>query len=225
MFSSILTETTNGISVTETMLCMGTAIVLGIFIAYIYQFLSDKHSKNFLITLALLPILVQVVIMMVNGNLGTSVAIMGAFGLVRFRSAAGTSREISAVFFSMAVGLATGMGYLVFAACFTVIVSIVFAILSKSNFGEKNTDYQTLRITIPENLDYTEVFDDIFSKYLNNVRLDRVKTTNMGSMFELQYQVLLKDPKEQKQMIDEIRCRNGNLTVICARPVTDTMEL
>jgi hypothetical protein len=97
--------------------------------------------------------------------------------------------------------------------------------LSKSNFGEKNTDYQTLRITIPENLDYTEVFDDIFSKYLNNVRLDRVKTTNMGSMFELQYQVLLKDPKEQKQMIDEIRCRNGNLTVICARPVTDTMEL
>lgn len=225
MFTSIISDMTNGISIVETAICMFTALILGLIIAVVYMKETEKCSKNFLVTLVILPLLVQVVIMMVNGSLGTSVAILGAFSLVRFRSTPGSSKEICAVFFTMAVGLATGMGYLTFAICFTVLVSMVFVLLNKSKLGETKEDYQTLKITIPETLDYDEAFDDLFDKYLDEVRLDKVKTTNMGSMFELQYQIRMKNKSEQKKMIDEIRCRNGNLTVMCARPVTNEMEL
>lgn len=225
MFTSIINNTTNGISILDTLVCMITALVLGFVIAMIYQKESEKCSRNFFITLVLLPVLVQIVIMLVNGNLGTSVAVLGAFSLVRFRSTPGSSKEISAVFFAMAVGLATGMGYLTFAICFTFLVVCVLIALQKSKIGAKKENEQTLKITIPETLDYGEVFDDIFEKYLQSHRLEKVKTTNLGSMFELQYQIQMKDEKQQKQMLDEIRCRNGNLTVMCARPVTSEMEL
>ncbi|MBS5897960.1 MAG: DUF4956 domain-containing protein, partial [Prevotella histicola] len=172
----------------------------------------------FTISLVILPGLIQVVIMMVNGNLGTSVAALGAFSLVRFRSVPGNSKEICSVFFSMAIGLATGMGYITFAVLITIIIGLVLLILFKTSFGEKSLHSKELKITIPENLDYTEIFEDIFSNFASRISLERVKTTNLGSMYELQYSIVFKNDKLEKEFIDEIRCRNGNLPVICGRP-------
>lgn len=190
------------------------AIVLGVIIAAIYM-ASGTYTKSFVITLAVLPALVQAVIMMVNGNLGTGIAVLGAFSLVRFRSVPGTSKEIVSIFFSMAVGLAAGMGQLVYAVLFTVVVGAIFFLLCKSNFGKEKTDEKELKITIPENLNYANVFDDIFEEYTKNVKLVRVKTTNLGSMFELSYRIMMKKEADEKQMIDALRCRNGNLTIVC----------
>lgn len=178
-----------------------------------------------IVSLALLPTLVQVVIMMVNGNLGAGVAVLGTFSLVRFRSVPGTSREISCIFFAMAVGLATGMGFITFAAAVTVIVGAVMLILTKSPIGKMQPTCRELKITIPENLDYTEIFDEVFDKYIKKQELVKVKTTNLGSMYELTYLVTLKNSNQEKQLIDDIRCRNGNLTVICGRPHTVVEEL
>lgn len=224
--TSITSSTTAGsMDIASTLICMAVAIVLGIFISFIYQKSTEKYSKNFVVTLAMLPVLVQVVIMLVNGNLGTSVAILGAFSLVRFRSAQGNAKEIGMVFFAMAVGLASGVGYMTFAIFFTVLVSLLYYLLNKLNFGGKREDYQMLKITIPESLDYTEAFDDLFEKYTKASSLEKVKTTNMGSMYELTYKIMMNDISEQKVFIDEIRCRNGNLTVMCARPVSPECEL
>jgi uncharacterized membrane protein YhiD involved in acid resistance len=196
---------------------MLTAIIMGVVIAFTYM-KSESYTKNFVITLVLLPVLVQTVIMLVNGNLGTGIAVVGAFSLVRFRSIPGSSREISFIFFAMAVGLATGMGFLTFAAIVTVIVCAAFFLLLKTSFGDNtHTNDRKLRITIPENLDYTDVFNDILEKFTKKASLEKVKLTNLGSMFELHYNITLKDVKEEKEFIDEIRCRNGNLTIICCR--------
>lgn len=186
---------------------------------------TGKYTKNFSIALVILPVLIQVVIMLVNGNLGTSVAVLGAFSLVRFRSVPGSSKEICSIFFAMAIGLATGMGYLTFALLATVIVGLIFVILYKTSFGEVKQDEKELRITIPENLDYTEIFDDLFETYTTEYALDKVKTTNLGSMYELHYHIILKDQTKEKNFIDDLRCRNGNLTIICSRVSSRKEEL
>ena len=203
---------------------VGTSVVLGLIIAFVHMYTS-KCSKNFAITLCTLPVMVQVIIMMVNGNLGTSVAILGVFGLVRFRSMQGNSREIASIFFAMGIGLAVGMGQILFAAVITVVVSILFIILSKTKFGEGNIGEKKLKITIPEDLDYSNVFDDLFEKYTKTNDLAKVKTTNMGSLFELTYNIILKDNAEEKAFIDELRCRNGNLNITLARETTSENEL
>ncbi|SFR91906.1 DUF4956 domain-containing protein [Anaeromicropila populeti] len=224
MFESILQEAAASLAVTDALICTGVSLVLGLAIAFIYM-LNSNYSKNFVITLALLPALVQIIIALVNGNLGTGVAVMGAFSLVRFRSVPGSSKEITSIFFAMAIGLATGMGFLTFAVLITVIIGAVFLVLSKSSFGEGKTQEKDLKITIPENLDYTNIFDDIFEKYAKKASLERAKTTNLGSMYELCYRITLKDALKEKEMIDEIRCRNGNLTIICGRPQVQKDEL
>ena len=208
----------------ELLTCMGASILLGFIIAATYM-MTTEYSKNFVITLTILPVVVQAVIILVNGNLGTSVAILGAFSLVRFRSVPGTSKEISAVFLAMAAGLAAGVGLLFYAAVFTVVVCVLMIVLTKTSFGEKKVTERSLKVTIPESLDYTEIFDDIFEEYTKKVTLQRVKTTNMGSLFELMYLVTLKDIKSEKAMIDAIRCRNGNLTVVAGRPTITRDEL
>ena len=222
MFTSTL-ESTGGLTIGGAIICTVASIILGLTIAYIYMG-QGRCSKNFAITLVTLPVLVQVVIMMVNGNLGTGVAILGAFGLVRFRSVPGTSKEICCVFFAMAVGLATGMGFITFAVMITVVISLLLLILSKTTFGETKS-LRFLKITIPESLDYTEVFNDIFERYAKEVTLNRVKTTNLGSLFELNYDIVLKDDKQEKALIDELRCRNGNLTIVCSRPQMEKEQL
>ncbi len=219
LFAGIFTTTTTtmGISLGEFFICMGTAILLGVFMAKIYSF-KERSSKGFIVTLALLPIAVTMVIIMVNGNIGAGVAVAGAFSLVRFRSVPGTAKEIVAIFTAMCTGLTIGMGYIGFAVIFSVVACLFALILNASNFGEeKETGSRNLQITIPENLNYTNVFDDVFEKYTIKHKLVSAKTTNMGSLFKLSYQIELIDYKMEKEFIDELRTRNGNLEIVIGK--------
>lgn len=216
MFTSVLNNVEGSLTIQNALLCALVSLALGFVIAFLYG-MQGACSRNFMITLVLLPVLVQMVIMLVNGNLGTSVAVLGAFSLVRFRSVPGSSKEMAVIFFAMAIGLATGTGFLGFAAVMTLVIGSVFLALEKSRFGEWKQEQKDLRITIAEHLDYTEIFDDIFRKYTSKCCLERVKTTNLGSMYELDYHITLKDHGQEKEMLDAIRCRNGNLTVVCGR--------
>jgi len=224
MFTSILNVSGETLSIRNALITIFVSLLLGLVLAFTYM-RSESFSKNFVITLVLLPTLIQIVIMLVNGNLGTGIAVLGAFSLVRFRSVPGSSKEITFIFFAMAIGLANGMGYITFAAAATVIICSIFLILAKTNFGVVKDVYRNLKVTIPENLDYTGIFDDLFEQYTKKVTLEKVKTTNLGSMFELHYRIELKDLKEEKVLIDSIRCRNGNLTIVCSRCQLQQEEL
>lgn len=178
---------------------------------------KTRCTHSFAVAIAVLPAIVQIVIMLVNGNIGAGVAVAGAFSLVRFRSAPGTAKEIGVIFLAMALGLATGMGYVLLAAIFFVIIAGVIILLTALKFGERNSAERILKITIPENLDYDGLFDDLFSQYTKEYSLERVKTTNMGTLYELQYHIVLKEKEVPKTFIDEIRCRNGNLNIVCCK--------
>jgi hypothetical protein len=202
------------------------SIVLGVVIALVFAYKSKK-SKGFLMTVSALPFIVQIVIMLVNGNVGTGVAVMGAFSLVRFRSVPGTAREICTLFLAMASGLIAGTGYLGIAAIFTAVMCAAYLVLTSLDLGSKrNADkYKTFRVMVPEDLDYTGVFEDVFSEYTSSCELMQVKTTNMGSMFRLTYDVVLRDPSREKELIDRLRCRNGNLEINVSRQATAATEL
>lgn len=216
MFTSILSQAEGALSIPTAGICMAAALIMGICIGITYM-ACGTYTKNFVVTLTMLPVLIQIVILMVNGNLGTGVAVLGAFSLIRFRSVPGTSREIANIFFAMAAGLAAGTGYLTFAAFATAALCIIQIILYKSSFGKEDREEKNLKILIPENLDYEGLFEDIFQNYTKTACLERVRTTNLGSMFELHYQIRLKNGVSEKAMLDEIRCRNGNLTIMCGR--------
>ncbi|WP_029278223.1 DUF4956 domain-containing protein [Carnobacterium jeotgali] len=224
LFNSLYMESTSAFSITSFLLCTVSSLVLGGFIAWTYMY-RNQFSKGFVMTLFLLPAMVQMVIMLVNGNVGAGVAVMGAFSLVRFRSVPGSAKEISSIFLAMAVGLATGMGYIGFAVVFAVIICGAMVGLNLSSFGEMGERVRLLKITIPENLDYSAVFDDIFEQFLSNYQMIRVKTTNMGSLFRIEYTIELKDQNQEKQFIDALRCRNGNLEIICGRSLAGKEEL
>lgn len=216
MFESIFTTTTeNAISISESMLGVAVAVVIGLAIAFVYTLISKKdgYNKSFIVGLALLPAIVAAVILLVGSNVARAFSMAGAFALVRFRSAPGSAKDISIVFFSMASGLACGLGFVTFAVCFTVLILVVLLIISVIGFGGSSEYKKQLRITIPENLNYMTVFDDVFEKYLSENVLRKVKTTNMGTMFELTYECRMKDDNTQKQFIDELRVRNGNLNI------------
>ena len=214
------------ISVTDFLLCLGCSLVLGLVMAFAYMY-RTRYTKSFVITLALLPAVVCVVIMLVNGNVGTGVAVTGAFSLVRFRSVPGTAKEICTLFLAMGAGLIAGMGYLGFAVLFTLVMCAVFVLYNCLDFGTKKNaaTFKTFTITIPEDLDYSGVFDDIFAEYTRSHDLIRVKTTNMGSMFKLTYNVELTDATREKEMIDKLRCRNGNLEIAVSKQETVGTEL
>ena len=220
------TELTPSIGVTDFLLCLGVSLLLGLLMALTCVW-KNEHTKSFLITLALLPAVVCVVIMMVNGNIGAGVAVAGAFSLVRFRSAPGSAKEIVAIFLAMGAGLITGMGYLGFAILFTVIMCAFFFLYTL--LADKKEDsaalYKTVKITVPEDLDYTGAFDDIFEEYTVESELIKVKTTNMGSMFRLTYNVKLRDKLKEKEMIDRLRVRNGNLEIMVSKQETHSAEL
>ena len=220
------TDFTTVISVTDFLLCLGTALAIGLFMAFAYMY-RTRYTKSFVVTLALLPAVVCVVIMMVNGNVGAGVAVAGAFSLVRFRSVPGTAKEICTLFLAMGAGLIAGMGYLGFAVLFAVLMCMMFILYNRLDFGTKRNAaaFKTLTITIPEDLDYSGIFDDIFSEFTVSNDLIRVKSTNMGSMFKLTYNVMLKDSTREKEMIDQIRCRNGNLEIIVSKQETAGTEL
>lgn len=220
------TDLTAVITVTDFLLCMGVSLVLGLVMALSYMY-RTRYTKSFVITVALLPAVVCVVIMMVNGNVGTGVAVAGAFSLVRFRSVPGTAKEICTLFLAMGTGLITGMGYLGFAAIFTVVLCAFFLLYNRLDLGAKKNAaaYKMISITIPEDLDYTTIFDDIFEDYTVSHELAAVRTTNMGSLFRLTYLVTLRDVSSEKEMIDKIRCRNGNLEIAVTRQETSVSEL
>lgn len=202
------------ISVTDFLLCVGVSLLIGLLLAGVYAF-RCKYTKSFLITLGILPAVVCIVIMMVNGNIGAGVAVAGAFALVRFRSVPGSAKEIAVLFLAMAAGLIAGMGYLAYAALFSVIMGVVLILCQIIKFPQrkKRTADRTLRITIPEDLDYTNIFDDIFSEYAVSWKIVQVKTTNMGSLIKLTYNITEKDFSQEKNMIDALRVRNGNLEI------------
>lgn len=212
MFSSVIIPP---MSPLQFLLCIITALILGILGSCVFN-VKSYHSSSFSLTMALLPPVVTVVIMLVNGNVGAGLAVAGTFALVRFRSAPGSAREVTGIFFAVALGLACGMGYVMLAVVFFAVFSAATLLLVFTDFGAQGSARQ-LKITIPENLDFEDLFDDIFEKYANSYELIRVRTTNMGTLFELTYSVKLKSSKISKQFLDELRCRNGNLNIICGR--------
>ena len=217
---------TNGITVGNFLECVSLALALGVLIAAA-SCVRSRSSGSFLMTLALLPAIVAVVIMLVNGNLGAGVAVAGAFSLVRFRSVPGTAKEIGAIFLAMAVGLACGMGYTGLAAVFTVLMCVVIVAFSLSNFG-RSRDFKLrkqLQITVPEDLDYAEIFDDVFAEFTTRAELLMVKTTNLGSLNRLTYEVVMKKAGTEKAFIDALRCRNGNLEISLRYQQSEIAEL
>lgn len=221
LFASVITTTVNWQAI---LLCTLSSLILGIAATGIYCY-KNIYTKSFVVTLALLPAMVQIVIMLVNGNLGAGVAVMGAFSLVRFRSVPGSAREIGSLFFAMALGLATGMGYIGYAVLFLIIVGIANLVLYSTKFASPRYVDRELKITIPESLDYDGLFDDLFQKYTAQHELLRVRTTNMGSLYELCYLVRLNDRQISKAFLDDIRCRNGNLNIVCGKISTVRDEL
>ncbi|MCM1064735.1 MAG: DUF4956 domain-containing protein [Eubacterium sp.] len=223
IFDSQLVEV---IPVSDFLLCLAVALGIGLLLAGVYTY-RNRYTKSFLVTLAMLPAVVCVVIMMVNGNVGTGVAVAGTFSLVRFRSVPGTAKEIGAIFLAMCTGLITGMGYLGFAVLFAVILSAVTVLYNRFDFGsqKKGALYKVLHIMIPEDLDYTGVFDEILEEYTSSHELEQVKTANMGSLFKLTYNITLKSAEAEKELIDKLRCRNGNLEISVSRRETVSCEL
>ena len=213
LFSGIFdSELVSVISPADFMLCMICAIFIGLILAGMYMY-KNRYTKSFVATLALLPAIVCAVIMMVNGNVGTAVL--------------GSAREIGALFLAMGSGMIAGMGYLAYAVLFAVLLGSISVIYNKTDFGERKNaaKYKTLHVTIPENLDYSGVFDEIFADYAEKWELVNVKTTNMGSLYKLTYQLTMKNTDREKEMIDEIRCRNGNLEINVSKQDTMVSEL
>ena len=203
-------------TLTAFLICELTALVLGLLAALVFT-RGEHHSGAYAQTLALLPPVVALVIMMVNGNIGAGLAVAGTFALVRFRSAPGSAKEITGIFFTVAIDLACGMGYVGYAAVFFLILAAATLALERLRFGEPAGSHRQLKITIPENLNYESLFDDLFARYTRSHELTRVRTTNMGTLYELVYAIELKDPQKTKEFIDAIRCHNGNLNIVCGR--------
>ena len=204
MFESIFTSTAdNSINISQAAISLGASIVIGVIIAIVYMYISKKegYQKNFIIGL------------LVGSNVARAFSMAGAFALVRFRSAPGSAKDISIVFFTMAAGLACGLGYVTFAAAFTAVMLLLLILISALGFVDRNEGRKQLKIVIPESLNYNSVFDDLFDKYTSENRLNKVKTTNMGTMYELTYEIRLKNDDAEKDFIDELRVRNGNLNI------------
>ena len=220
------TQAVASISFAKFGAAFAVSILLGLMIAAAYM-QGTRYTKSFVVTLAMLPAIICVIIMMVNGSVGTGIAVAGAFSLVRFRSVPGTAKEICAIFLAMGTGLITGMGYLGLAAFFSAVLSLAIVVFNRLDLGSKrNADrYKSIRVMIPEDLDYSGMFDDLFADYTSSCELVNVKTANMGSMFRLTYDVVLKDPSKEKELIDRIRCRNGNLEINVSRQATVPTEL
>ena len=203
------------------LMCTLVSLALGALIAWASGFKS-RQSKSFLLAILLIPAIVQIVIMLVNDNVGAGVAVMGAFSLVRFRSAPGSAKEIVSIFLAMATGLATAKGYLTLAAAFVIVICVVMVLSNFVKFKESDDLQRELKITIPEELSYAHEFDDLFDKYTKSSKLMNVKTTNMGSLYKLSYRVELRSEDDVQDFINDLRCCNGNLEIsMMIPPVED----
>lgn len=223
-FDAIIGETITTIKPWMFFTCIGVAILLGLVAALSYMF-KNQYSKTLVITIAILPPIVCVLIMLVSSSIGAAIAVGGVFALTRFRSATGSAKDIAQIFLAMAVGLTTGLGCIYIAVILVIIVEGMLIIFTLTKFGESSPKRRTLKVSIPEELDYTDIFDDLFEKYTNNHTLIKVKLKNLGTIFQLTYDIQLKDTKEEKKFIDEIRERNANLDILCSRQITNSDEL
>lgn len=229
ILKSIFVKNVEGVDITQleandVFICIGVAIVLGIVIGLCYMF-KNEYSRNLIISIAIMPVIVAVLIMLVSGSIGAAIAVGGVFALTRFRSAQGTSKEITQILLAMATGLTIGLGFIYIAVILVVVVEAMCIIFNLTNFGQANPKRRTLKVTIPEELDYNELFDDLFEKYTIRAALIKVKLKNLGTLFQLTYDITLKDTKQEKQFIDEIRVRNANLDILCSRVITGSDEL
>lgn len=219
MFESIFKNTTKttdlSINTGSALFGIAVALILGLIISavYIYVSLKKDRSPSFILALVILPALVSVIILLVGSNIARAFSIAGVFALIRFRSVPGDSKDLSFILLSMALGLATGLGYLTFGAVITLIICLVIVLINKSGYGMPKKKEMKMRIVIPEDMNFNGAFDDIFQKYTSQCEMNKVKTTNLGTLFELSYDIIIKDKALEKEFIDAIRCRNGNLTV------------
>lgn len=225
IFNSVLsTNDTISLDPVAFAICIFSGLLVGFLIAGFYT-IHNQSTKSFVMTLCTLPTAVAMVIMMVNGSVGVGVAVAGAFSLIRFRSVPGTAKEISAIFLAMGTGLAVGLGFIGFAFLFGLVLSLVNLALNISHFGEPQRNHRTLLITMPEHLDYGTVFDEIFDNYTTSAKLVAVKTASMGSLFKLTYDITLAEEENEKEFIDDLRCRNGNLEISLTKQSIVNTEL
>ena len=222
MFNSILE---NGLTTEAILICTAVSLGLGLLIAG-SSMVKSTYNKNFVITLTLIPVIIQAIILLVNGNIGTGVAVLGAFSLVRFRSVPGNSKDILCIFFAVTVGIAAGIGQIAFAAVFTVLVCAVFIVLKLLPVGESGSGKRrTLRITVPEDCEFDKAFEEVFARHTTSHKLERVKTSNLGSLYVVEYCVTLKSRDAERQLIDDLRVRNGNLSIVCTVYHSEATEL
>ena len=210
------------ITVGDFLICSAVSLILGL-VAAIASLLIGKKSKSVSVTLTVIPFVTQVIIMIVNGNIGVGIGVAGAFSLIRYRSNPGTASDILMLFIAMTSGLILGVGYVSLAVIFTVIAILAYVLITLLCPGGIKPGIRELKITIPEGLNYPHIFDDLFEKYTTSAKLIRVRTTNMGSMYQLTYHITLTDSDREKEMIDDIRCRNGNLDILCGM-IPETAE-
>ena len=215
----------SGVTESNLLISLGVSIVLGVIIAMVHKITASKCSKNFLITLTVIPVLVMTIILMTSGNLGSSIAIVGAFSLVRFRSLPGTSKEIMSIFYAMTIGLAIGMGEIIMAVILTLLVGFMIIVFSKLNIFGKSNNNKLLKIVIPEDMDYEDVFIDTFKKYLDDYKLINVKLINMGSLYELTYSVNEKNNIKEKEFLDDVRVINSNMKITLSHVIDSEGEL
>ncbi len=217
MFEAIFntTTTSTSISLTSALLTIIISFVLGGIISFTYMKSSNKgvYSQNFALTLVLLPTVIAIIILLVGSNVARAFSLAGAFSIIRFRSTAGDPKDIGYVLFTMAAGLACGVGFFGYALLFTIILCLLMIILYYIDFGKKNTSQKLLKITIPEDLDYEGAFDDIFNEFTTNYVLRKIKTMDLGSLFQLVYVVTMDNGINSKEFLDALRCRNGNLNI------------
>ena len=216
MLETIITSTTGeSFTLTNSLLVIGTSIILGILISLVYMKTHEKNSFNsgFSTTLIMLPVIISIIILLVGNNVARAFSLAGAFSIIRFRSAPGDPKDIAYIFFTLAIGLTCGMGYITYAVLFTLILSAVMIGLHITKFTEPKNKNMQLKITIPEDLNYEGVFEEVLENYTNSYNIQRVRTRDFGSLFELTYTINLKSDINQKSFIDELRCRNGNLNI------------
>ena len=213
MLDTIISSTTGeSFTLTNTLIILGVAIILGVLISIVYMKTNKVYTEAFPLTLIMLPVIISIIILLVGNNVARAFSLAGAFSIIRFRSAPGNPKDLSYVFFTLAVGLALGMGYIGYGVLFTIILCAVMIILAEINFGDTKGNKLKLKITIPENMNYEDAFNDILDRFTTSWKLVRVKTKEFGVLYELSYELVM-NPGTQKQFMDEVRTRNGNLTV------------
>lgn len=212
IFSSTMSES---LTFGTTLLVVFSSLALGLCISAVYMLThkNEEYNASFVVTLIMLPAIIAMIIYLIGNNVARAFSLAGAFSLIRFRSAAGDPKDIAYVFFTLGVGLACGMGYIGYAALFAAILCAVMTVLTLLNYGSRHSGPLRLRIVIPEDMDYNNAFDETLREYTASYRCVRVKTTDFGSLFEITYDITMKDIADSKAFIDKLRSKNGNLNI------------